>query len=508
MEKSVTVMLVDDEYLAIEDLKTLIDWNSIHLKIVSTARCGHDALRKFEAAPVDLIITDISMPDMDGITLIEKIKHLPVSQPRFLLLTAFEEMAYMKRALNLGVEDYLVKDEITPELLIRRLSDIRSKICASNRNSYSFRQKSLQHYFNDRSALCPQLDGVPDANLLYLILVPDVISPWSDARMLHQQTAIIRMIDTALLHVETFAFDKMENICAVSAYNNKIIILLHAGVTLSTHQLITALLACSRQITVSLLRNYALSFSCFYSYIPMDIQTLHKSYFKHQEKLRAHYFLGSRTITALDSEKLFITNQKIAVKEETLQRLYEDNNSDLHTFLQDQFNLIQTRHNYYGFVQLISSCFAFFERNFHTLPYNIDDLPLTDFQATRNFILEMIDQLCQTRNSQMSYETRQAILYITENYSKIDLSIQEISDKIGMSVTHFSRIFKNDMSETIWEYLTSYRIQKACQLLRTTDAKMYEIAERCGYSSPQYFSQVFIRKMGLKPLDYRKKERQ
>lgn len=508
MEKLISVMLVDDEYLAIEDLKTLIDWHSIHLEIVSTARCGSDALRKFEASPVDLVITDISMPDMDGITLIEKIKQLPVSQPRFLLLTAFEEMAYMKRALSLGVEDYLVKDEITPEILIRRLSAIRSRICASNRESYSFRQKSLQHYFNDRAAYCPQLEGVPGKNLLYLVLVPDVISPWSDTRMLLQQTAVIKMIDTALLHVESFTFDKLENICAVSAYNNKIIILLHAGIMLSTQQLITALLDCSRQLTASLLQNYALSFSCFYSYIPMDIQTLHKSYFKYQEKLRAHYFLGSRTISALDSEKLFITNQKIAVTELTLQTMYEDTGSDLHSFLQEQFHLIQDSHNYLGFIQLVSSCFSFFERNFDTLPYNVEELSLTDFQAARAFILDTVSRLYEARNPQVSYETRQAISYIAENYSKIDLSIQEISSQIGMSVTHFSRIFKNDMSETIWEYLTSYRIRKACQILRTTDAKIYEIAEKVGYSSPQYFSQVFIRKMGQKPLDYRKKERQ
>lgn len=508
MEKVVTVMLVDDEYLAIEDLKTLIDWHSIRLEIVSTARCGKDALRKFESAPVDLIITDISMPDMDGITLIEKIKQLPVSQPCFLLLTAYEEMAYMKRALRLSVEDYLVKDEITPEILIKRLSAIRSKICALNRDSYSYRQKSLQHYFSDRAAHCPQLDGIPDSNLLYLVLVPDAVIPWSDARMLHQQTAVIKMIDTALLHAETFSFDQMENICAVSAYNNKIIMLLHANTTLSTHQLITVLLDCSGKIIASLEKNYALSFSCFYSYIPMDIRTLHKSYFKHQEKLRAHYFMGSRTITALDSDKLFITNQKITVKEDTLQELYEDPCSDLRAFLTEQLDQIQSSHNYYGFIQLISSCFSFFERNFDTLPYDPDELSLTDFRDTRNFLLATISRLCQNRNPQMSYETKQALLYISENYSKVDLSIQEISDKIGMSVTHFSRIFKNDMSETIWEYLTSYRIQKACQMLRTTDAKMYEIAEMVGYSSSQYFSQVFMKKMGLKPLDYRKKERQ
>ena len=57
------------------------------------------------------------------------------------------------------------------------------------------------------------------------------------------------------------------------------------------------------------------------------------------------------------------------------------------------------------------------------------------------------------------------------------------------------------------DYITTYRMQKACQLLKETNQKIYEISEATGYSSPQYFSQVFVKQFGLKPFDYRKRNR-
>ena len=74
MQKKIRVMLVDDEYLAIEDLKTLIDWNALGFEICAAACSGRQALHAFETTPVDLVITDISMPGMSGITLVEQLK--------------------------------------------------------------------------------------------------------------------------------------------------------------------------------------------------------------------------------------------------------------------------------------------------------------------------------------------------------------------------------------------------------------------------------------------------
>lgn len=69
-------MFVDDEKLILDGLKYILDWNSMDLEIVHEAKNGRDALDKFKEEPVDIVITDINMPIMSGLTLINEIKRL------------------------------------------------------------------------------------------------------------------------------------------------------------------------------------------------------------------------------------------------------------------------------------------------------------------------------------------------------------------------------------------------------------------------------------------------
>ena len=100
MDHKIRVMLVDDEYLAIEDLKTLIDWESAGFEICSSASSGRQALRIFREKPVDLVITDISMPGMDGISLIEQLKSLITMLPPYDLHTFSNSIMIYHRRLQ------------------------------------------------------------------------------------------------------------------------------------------------------------------------------------------------------------------------------------------------------------------------------------------------------------------------------------------------------------------------------------------------------------------------
>ena len=102
------VMIVDDEPIIRTGLKHVVDWGELGFKIVSEAKNGLDALKKLEEEPVDLIITDIKMPQMDGIELLEVLreKNNDVSG---VLLSGFAEFAYAQKGLSLGAIDYLLK---------------------------------------------------------------------------------------------------------------------------------------------------------------------------------------------------------------------------------------------------------------------------------------------------------------------------------------------------------------------------------------------------------------
>ncbi|WP_163538393.1 response regulator [Gracilibacillus sp. YIM 98692] len=110
------------------------------------------------------------------------------------------------------------------------------------------------------------------------------------------------------------------------------------------------------------------------------------------------------------------------------------------------------------------------------------------------------------------YKNKQSIAYLIdqalefmENHFDQDIGNEEVAAKIGLSVSYFSCIFKKAMNMTFLEYLTDIRIQYACQFLIESDWKTYQIANKVGYVDQRYFSQVFKKKVGMTPTEYRKK---
>lgn len=109
------VLLVDDEPLIVEGMQSIIDWNANHMQIADTARNGVEALAKLDGLSVDLVITDIMMPQMTGLELIREIK---VRSPltKFIILSGYEEFNYVREGITLGVENYLLKPVNIDEL--------------------------------------------------------------------------------------------------------------------------------------------------------------------------------------------------------------------------------------------------------------------------------------------------------------------------------------------------------------------------------------------------------
>lgn len=99
-----------------------------------------------------------------------------------------------------------------------------------------------------------------------------------------------------------------------------------------------------------------------------------------------------------------------------------------------------------------------------------------------------------------------AIRYMQEHYQR-DLGLEEVSDAVGLSYSHFSVLFKEKTGLTFLEYLTRLRMEKACDLLRNTRMKVYQIAPMVGYHEPKYFMQVFKRTVGMTPSEFRERHR-
>ena len=121
------VLIVEDEVLVRGGLKSVIGWEKLGMEIIGDAANGKQALEIYEADKPDIILTDIKMPVMDGLTLARTCRERN-ALPAFIMLTSFEEFDYIKQAMGAGVVDYLVKLDLTPENLQTALAKAAEKV--------------------------------------------------------------------------------------------------------------------------------------------------------------------------------------------------------------------------------------------------------------------------------------------------------------------------------------------------------------------------------------------
>lgn len=117
------VLLVDDEYMITEGLKRLIPFDKWDMEVVATANHADDALDYVQEHPVDIVISDVNMPDKTGLEMIGEMKEL-LPNAYYILLSGYQEFDYVKKAMNLSVVDYLVKpvDKVELEHLLEKIA--------------------------------------------------------------------------------------------------------------------------------------------------------------------------------------------------------------------------------------------------------------------------------------------------------------------------------------------------------------------------------------------------
>ena len=120
------VMLIDDDYLVLQDLQTLINWEQYGFRIVATATTGEAALAAFRKYHPQLLFCDAYMPGMSGLDLVETILEINSSVDVF-VISSYEDFHFARRAVKAGVIEYLLKNEPTPTLLKEKLALVRKK---------------------------------------------------------------------------------------------------------------------------------------------------------------------------------------------------------------------------------------------------------------------------------------------------------------------------------------------------------------------------------------------
>lgn len=533
------VFLVEDEVVVREGIKNHIDWLQEGFVFVGEASDGELAYPMIQKTKPDIVITDIKMPFMDGLSLSRLIK-AEFPAVKILILSGYDEFEYAKEAISIGIADYLVKP-VTGDMLLKAVKRVAKTIQEEKiqiEYMETFRREMLenehlerQRFFNDlissKSQTLELLEKGKRLNIdlsacIYNIILfkvtltdedeqeysEDLIDAGEKVEALAAGKQEIIMFDRP---TEGWAFLIKEtaerSIAEIQEYYLKEI-----EKIITAHPSVKYFGAVGMQ--VNRLRNLPMSFheACrafAYRYILSGNQVM--SYDALQDNKLTQE-------TDINFNPLVIRKLDRKVLEGFLK---SGSRSEINQFLEEYFynvgekNLESMLIRQYIVMDMYFSCVSFVESLGHNLG-KITELS-GDFQKaaanfstldnTKQYFRSLIEEVIGIRDlvSMKKYSSliENAQKYIKDNYQNEEISLNAVAASVNLSPSHFSTIFSQEAGQTFIEYLTGVRMDKAKELLRCSGMKSSEIAYAIGYKDPHYFSYIFKKMQNCTPKEFR-----
>jgi len=517
------VFFVEDEIVTREGIRENVDWKSNGFEFCGEASDGEIALPLLQTTRPDVLITDIRMPFMDGLQLCKIIRERMPSI-KIIILSGHDEFEYAQKAIELGVTEYLLKPVTVNNinLSLQRIAALLDQ------------ERKEQKVFED---LQKQVDENQDAlrERLLLKLVVGAISS-TDAIGQGQLLGLdiiarcyLVVILKAELEDRTEQFDydeyrQIREIVAGRVRNNPDIFLLNKdweeqvlvmkGGTPEYLEEERDLLLDSIQQDVKKTRYHLLigtgapqkRMTDIYRSFVEALAAIQNSSNANRPDIDA----AVRNEELLGIDKAAVTNfLRSGVKDE-IDKFFDETirplgDAALRSYLIKNYIVLDV---IIAAAKSVKECGGDIEKvlpelnSIETILVNINTIENLKEQVCQILmsVLAFRDAQSQPRHARL---IQQAKDYIDQHYMEADLSLNEISALINLSPSHFSTVFSQETDQTFRDYLTAIRIQKAKELLRTTNLKSSDVSCQVGYNDPHYFSFVFKKNTGFSPSEFR-----
>ena len=512
MEK-ISVMIVDDEKLAIDDFLNMIDWEANGFKVVATAFNGRQALAKFQALQPQVVFSDIKMPYMDGIALIKNIRAISENTKIF-LLTAYQDFAYAKSAITYGITDYIIKSEITTQYIQELLTKLKASIAQENEAADMLTQKTILDFLYSKSSAennkNPLLLHKP---YYYLIVEQDLpidISAKNSKDYFRQQS-------TDLIGVLQRVEPETLSVVAINRLQMEQILIVIDTKEFSRSKKNAALDQYAAKIMEEINSHFKESFTIYVCKTGLTLSEVKKR-MPDIQKNAIKVFWGTGRILPMFDVPLRIekmqTSPDISMLDKGIERMDSAGTTE---FIRDRLDQCLESYDYNRLRVFLRELYSVLnDYNLKMPKHDQLALGIADNQQfwyngpdIRDWFIQKFDQLIEIRKRLHQNDYSKAILkamdYVDEHFKEDSLSIQDIAEHVHLSVGHLCALFKKETGTTIKAFITHTRIEQAKQLLEESDRKIYDISEAVGYHSSQYFSQVFYRITGQYPSEYQKK---
>lgn len=525
-------MIVEDEMLVRLGLKNSIDWGKYDMTIIADTSNGQEAWEVYEKEKPELIITDLKMPVMDGIELIKKIREKD-ENTKIIILSCLEDFEIARQAMSLGVTDYIPKLTMSRtdiEAVVAKVHEGLKKQSArslSNIDVEIITNDLKEKFLKDCLFGCTSTDKVMETEIYSLnlnlhpkrlvVCVLD-IDQYSTIKLKFNNERG-KWISTIIMDTIVKVIEGSKKGEVIKDNDSRYIIIMSYFNNLDDKVVFEEIKALMQHIR-KLLKNYIdIKISIGVSHIKDGYTNLKSSYneaqkvslFKICNGLDKTFFWNDEKDKKCQSDII----HKIQEMEQSLlsnsflSKTQRDNYKQrLTTILKNGFNTVEDVYRifyqlmYWNSVELSNSS-AEVSRLLLTYQDKIIECEtIEELLGVYQLYLDMLKQIYDNKRL-ISREVVEAVKYIQKNY-ETNPTLQQVADYVGLSPNYLSSLFKKELEQSFIEFMINIKIQKARNLLVDSNLKLYEIAEKVGFSDEAYFSRTFKKYTGRNPNSFRK----
>ncbi|MFS0723130.1 response regulator transcription factor [Paenibacillus sp. 1P07SE] len=508
------VLIVDDERIEREGIRNLIRSLKLELEPL-LAENGEAALDMIRSQPIDIVITDIKMPFMDGLELAE---HIRSEQPdiELIIYSAFNEFEYARRAIRTQVSNYLLKPIQVPEFLAainRALDACLEKEAERARNIMLLegyrrgmiyeREKMLLDAINGTRPASPPawrlLGGSCESEYIHLLMV-ECVNAFFDMYNDDFYTMVSERIH--------LPFDYL------NVNENQSLLFVAQAEPLSRD----AIQAMAEVVASSTTERYGQEVSVIVGAVAAGWDGIREAYLGIERLLEYKFFMEDSTILFTEEHFTESSFDKVELKS-LMDKIYQClDYADmegakygvelLFTFLKTRGQLSSLYTKFLCSEIMHKALAGEVRNNLGVINQYLDKISrsssLYELKELMHEIFTVMDS--SAGESQQTESVNRSIEQIKQhinNYYYQDLSLESIAEQVYLTPSYLSYLFKKETGQSLIRYLTTVRMDKAVALLQDTNMKIVDICKKTGYRSSNYFIQSFRQHHGITPAKYR-----
>ncbi|MCY9660919.1 response regulator [Paenibacillus chondroitinus] len=531
------LVIVDDEPTVRHGLMSYFEWEKYGIEVVGEADDGDVGLEVIESLKPDIVLTDVRMPQMDGIRLSHAIKaRFPLM--KIVFVSGHDDADYLKSALKVNAVDYIFKpvDRLELAAVVERVVNELKEAEQERTYIVDMQAKLTQSMPLLREKFLMSLirDGIPHSgrikdrlDFLGLVLPSDAVY-WTIVVKIDDSDQVVatrserdqQLLAYSILNIIQEIIGKYMQGYVFENRNGEYVGILRMGEEDTQEEM---LLGMAEDIRDSLLKWLKISVTIGVGERISELAALPQSYNRAQEAADHRWYLGKSRIISIDH--LEHDNESVyrfdaAQGERIISVVKSSDKTALHAELDDVFiPLAQNRRLGFSNARNVSlQLILLTSRLLQELNMLGPDMEkkerdlwerifkqerMADLrQIVEEHLLQVSESIEEKRKGKPKNVIERIHALIEQRYAE-NLQIGDIAKEVYLSSTYMCLLFKQETGETINEFLTKVRIEKAKELLSDPRNKFYEVCFMVGYSDPSYFSKLFKKYVGLTPSAYR-----